>query len=292
MSQSDTSEAEKILDLNRRFHDEVECHGYDRRMGVRHGRASVAAVIGELERVLGAALPGGGVAVDVGAGTGNIAVKLALDGRFERVVAVDISEGMLGQARAAAEARGVTVETRVSDMRPLPLDDSSVDLVVGCAVLHHLPEVAPFLDEVARVLKPGAPCIFIGEPSTLGARLTEVVKAPAVLASRALRTIRPRLEEPWNHDHIDVHTFTPDDLRRLAAERFADVRLLPEGFAAPILDQGFLVVVQHVFGRVPGVARACEASRGGLRWLDQRWLERVVPERALVSMKFSARRPR
>lgn len=52
-----------------------------------------------VEVVLSLALPAGGVAIDVGTGSGAIALALATEGRFERIVATDISLDALAVAR-------------------------------------------------------------------------------------------------------------------------------------------------------------------------------------------------
>ncbi len=53
----------------------------------------------------------GGIAVDIGTGSGAIALSLATEGRFDRVIATDVSLDALGVARANAEA--VSPETPV-----------------------------------------------------------------------------------------------------------------------------------------------------------------------------------
>lgn len=62
------------------------------------------AIYGELERAF--PVDGTGTLLDLGTGTGLIALRLA--GRFERVVALDVSAEMLAQARYLATERGVT----------------------------------------------------------------------------------------------------------------------------------------------------------------------------------------
>jgi SAM-dependent methyltransferase len=274
--------------MNRQFHDQVEAHSYDQRMGVCHDQTDVQRTLDELERVLGQPLPAGGTVLDLGAGTGNLAIKLALDGRFQRVIAVDISAGMLREAAQAAAARGVRLETVVSDMRPLPFASGSVDLVVGCAVLHHVPEVDALMAEVRRVLKPGAPCVFVGEPSTWGARLTSLVKLPLVLGARLYGLVTKRERPRWDHDEIDVHTFSTADLRGLAKDRFAELRLCPEGFFEPIVDQALLAPLGLVLGEHQILASSSRALRRYLTRLDQRVVP-LLPEDLRVSMKFSCR---
>jgi SAM-dependent methyltransferase len=75
------------------------------------------------------ALASGGPVVELGVGTGRIAVPVAQAGI--RVIGVDSSPGMLAVARAAAEAAGVTalVDLRVGDLRDPPVPER-VPLVV------------------------------------------------------------------------------------------------------------------------------------------------------------------
>jgi ubiquinone/menaquinone biosynthesis C-methylase UbiE len=280
----------RVHEENRRFHDEVEAEVYDQRMGIRYDAESTARITAELEEVLGSPLPGGTV-VDVGSGTGHVAVKLAKTGRFSRVVATDISPKMLACARGNAAAAGVSIETVETDMVRLPLDDASVDLVVGCAILHHLPDPRAFLPEVRRVLKPGAPCIFIGDPSTWGSRLSNVLKLPLLLVYRAYRLLTGRTPKTsWEHDHIDVHTFSKRDIGPLTAG-FERVRILPQGFLEPLLDIAFLTTARERLGGWPGVAPLVDGVRRASRWLDDAILNHVVPGDLRVAMKFSAFRP-
>src|SRR4029077_17906297 len=57
---------------------------------------------------------------------------------------------------------------RVADAEGIPYEDNTFDLVVGHAVLHHIPDVELSLREVVRVLKPGGRFVFAGEPTTVG----------------------------------------------------------------------------------------------------------------------------
>ncbi|HEV8111404.1 MAG TPA: class I SAM-dependent methyltransferase [Planctomycetota bacterium] len=281
----------RVHEQNRRFHDEVEAEVYDQRMGIRYDAESTARMIAELEEVLGDRLPGGTV-LDVGSGTGHVAVKLAKTGRFERVLATDISSKMLACARRNAALAGCSIETVETDMVRLPFEDASVDLVVGCAILHHLPDPVAFLPEVRRVLKPGAPCVFIGDPSTWGSRISNLMKLPLLVVYRTYKVFTGRAPKTsWEHDHIDVHTFSRRDVGPLT-RGFERVRILPQGFLEPLLDIAFLTTVRERFGSWPGVSPLVS----GIRWvaakLDVLVLNHVVPGDLRVSMKFAAFRPR
>lgn len=92
--------------------------------------------------------------LDVGTGTAFVASGLA--GRAGTVTGTDSSPGMLAQARTNLDALGVeNVELVEAPADRLPLDDDTVDAAVANMVLHHAPEPASMLAEMARVVRSG-----------------------------------------------------------------------------------------------------------------------------------------
>ncbi len=67
------------------------------------------------------------------------------------MVGVDVSPGMLEQARA----RGGSARFVEGDAERLPFEDASFDLVTVRHAPHHFRDVARFLSEARRVLRPG-----------------------------------------------------------------------------------------------------------------------------------------
>ncbi len=98
-----------------------------------------------------------GNALDLGCGPGHISAYLARFAPKSKVWAMDISPEMLLHVRENANKAGVSdrVFTTEGDMRWLPFEDNSFDLVVSQYVFHHLPDLDVALSEVDRVLKPG-----------------------------------------------------------------------------------------------------------------------------------------
>ena len=95
---------------------------------------------------------GGRDVLELGCGTGKNTGWLAE--RARRVIAMDFSPGMLDVARTRLPRHGVTFVQH--DVRERwPVDDASVDLVIGNLILEHLSNVAPIFTEAARVLRPG-----------------------------------------------------------------------------------------------------------------------------------------
>jgi ubiquinone/menaquinone biosynthesis C-methylase UbiE len=94
------------------------------------------------------------VALDVATGAGHTA--LAFAPHVARVVASDLTAEMLVEAAKLAAAAGLAnVTTAVADAEQLPFDDDAFDLVTCRIAPHHFPDIAAFLGEVHRVLKPG-----------------------------------------------------------------------------------------------------------------------------------------
>jgi ubiquinone/menaquinone biosynthesis C-methylase UbiE len=109
----------------------------------------------ELARALVAAAPvplAGRVVLDLGAGDG-VAGRAALAAGARRVVAVDLSEGMLRRAAWGYGARGNGGRGYpvAADAVALPFRDGGFDLVLAAFCLNHLGSLAAGLAEARRV---------------------------------------------------------------------------------------------------------------------------------------------
>ena len=94
------------------------------------------------------------IVLDIATGAGHTAAAFAP--HVARVVASDLTPEMLTEARKLAEAKGLAnMETATADAERLPFGDKSFDLVTCRIAPHHFPDVAAFVAESWRVLKPG-----------------------------------------------------------------------------------------------------------------------------------------
>lgn len=92
--------------------------------------------------------------LDVATGAGHTAVAFAP--HVASVLAGDLTEEMLAEARKLAAARGVAnLATARIQAAALPFADASFDLVTCRIAAHHFVEPARFVAEAARVLAPG-----------------------------------------------------------------------------------------------------------------------------------------
>lgn len=111
--------------------------------------------------------------LDVGAGTGRIAVQLSKLGAA--VTALDISEEML-KVLAKKDTHILTV---LHDAEDLPFDKDTFDSVVANFLVVHLKNPERFLDEVYRVLKPGGLLVVTNinqkDPPVVKTRAGEII---------------------------------------------------------------------------------------------------------------------
>src|SRR5579872_3773216 len=236
---------EHIRDVNTRYHD-VAAARYDEKWGIDFGATGQGQVLGKLAKLLG---PGSAQrfesALEVGAGTGYFSLNMMRAGLIEELTCTDISSGMLDVLHSNAERLGLDGVSGVqADAESLPFADDSFDLVLGHAVLHHLPDLDRAFSEFHRVLRPGGRIAFAGEPSRTGDRLAAIPKRGAHALAPVWRTLLgaspapPVVESGGDseeaHDHglerlVDIHAFAPADLSRLARRAgFVDVQVRGE----------------------------------------------------------------
>jgi len=95
--------------------------------------------------------------LDYGCGAAEGGIYLAKQGA--KVVAIDVSPGMLELAQRLAKKHGVEIETRVVSGDAIPAGDGEFDRIYGNGVLHHVP-LSTAIPELARIMKPGG-CAFL-----------------------------------------------------------------------------------------------------------------------------------
>ena len=161
------------------------------------------------EEVLGPHLGSGATALDVGCAMGFFSLPMAeLVGPGGRVICVDLQERMIRSLRKRAARAGLSdrIETRVCSAASLGLRDleDGVDFALAYAVVHEVPDAAPFLAEIGDALAPGGR-FLIAEPrghvseTALEATMEaarkaglSVVDRPEIKRSRAVLLEKPR----------------------------------------------------------------------------------------------------
>jgi ubiquinone/menaquinone biosynthesis C-methylase UbiE len=244
--------------------------------------------------------------LELGCGTGFFTLNLKLAGVLEEGHVTDLSPGMVEVAQRNARSLGFEVEGRVADAETLPYDDDSFDLVIGHAVLHHIPDVELSLREVLRVLKPGGRFVFAGEPTRHGDVIARRLSRVTWWATTRATRLKPlsgwrRPQEELDESSraaaleavVDLHTFPPAELEAMARRAGAsDVRVTTNELTAAW------------FGW-PVRTFECAVPKGklGFRWANfaltgwqrlsavDRVLERVVPKGLFYNAEITGLKP-
>jgi SAM-dependent methyltransferase len=313
------SSAAAIRDVNTRYHDAAAVE-YDAKWGIDFGEIGGRQVLTKVRKALGREPPRFKRALEIGSGTGYFSLNLMLAGVIESLVASDISPGMLATLDANADRLGLEVETIAGDAETLDLRDGSFDLILGHAVLHHLPDLAASFRHFHDLLEPGGHVLFAGEPSRYGDRLAGVPKRAAgavaplwrraigarpapghAVAADAPSVATTNGSEPHLHAHghdlesfVDVHAFAPGELNAFAAGAgFDDVKVIGEELLASWFGWAnrTLEATAHPDDVPMGWKRYAYHGYIALQRVDRELLEGRLPAGAFYNLLLSARKP-
>ncbi len=246
-------------------------------------------------------------ALELGCGSGFFLLNLIQAGVARRGSVTDLSPGMVKVATRNGENLGLEIDGRVADAEGIPYEDDTFDLVVGHAVLHHIPDVEQSLREVVRVLKPGGRFVFAGEPTNAGENYARplstltwrvVTNATRLPGLGGWRRPQAELDESSRaaalEAIVDLHTFAPDDLERMARSAGAvDVSTATTEFTAAMLGWPLRTLEAAVPpGRLGwGYAKFAFNSWITLSWADANLWSRVVPKGWFYNVMITGVKP-
>jgi len=121
-----------------------------------YGGIRIPSVKKTIEKITEMTDAGGGVVLDVACGTGLYTRPIAK--KADKVYGIDISQGMLEQARKLAEKAGLNnIILARADVEKLPFPDQFFDAACCSGALHLFPNTVKAFKEISRVLKPESP---------------------------------------------------------------------------------------------------------------------------------------
>jgi len=164
------------------------------------------------QRIAAMGIPNGGKVLDVGTGTGFVAIAVAraLRGRGVQVGGLDLSPAMLSLAAENAQRAGLSdaITWREGNAYTMPFADGEFDGVISNDSLHHWENPVQIFNEIARVVKPEG-AYFIHDSRRLETWW------PRLFAWGIGLTIPPDFRvHYWGSIHS---SYTPKELETLAA---------------------------------------------------------------------------
>jgi SAM-dependent methyltransferase len=288
------------------YHD-WEAGTYDEKWSISYDERCISYATDVFNAVAGEDGQPYPTAMELGSGTGFFLLNLMQGGVIKKGSVTDLSPGMVQVARRNAATLGLDVDGRVADAERIPYPDNTFDLVVGHAVLHHIPDVPAAFGEVLRVLKPGGRFVFAGEPTRIGdfyARklgqftwwlTTNVTKLGPL---NSWRRPQEELDESSRaaalEAVVDIHTFDPSDLERMALGAGAvEVKAVTDEFAAALAGWPIRTFEAAVPAEKLTVAWRMFAYRLWLRLsaLDKKLLSKVLPRELFYNVMITGTKP-
>ncbi len=135
-------------------------------------------------------------ALDMGAGTGNITLKLLENKKVESIVAVDLSKEMLDELdKKAGTNPKLKIANKPADIFLMD-DEAKYDLITISSVLHHLPDYFQTIAALLEKLNEGGIFIIFHEPTGEKSKVLELLE--------------------WLDIRIFVNLFLPAEIKKVA----------------------------------------------------------------------------
>src|ERR1051325_6236704 len=204
----DAAKADLRTEAVRRFYERAPFPGYAARDSLHALRLRAERNL--FVRLLDRAIPGDARIVEIGCGTGQMALYLARADRL--VVAVDFARSSLQLGAEAARRFGVhTVRFVQNDLRQPGLRGASFDVVYSSGVLHHTPRPRESFARIAALARPGG-VILVGVYNRIARLPTRLRRAVARLTRFRVVPFDPVLRDR-RHDAARRDAWLRDQYR-------------------------------------------------------------------------------
>ncbi|HEV8268145.1 MAG TPA: ubiquinone/menaquinone biosynthesis methyltransferase [Thermoanaerobaculia bacterium] len=177
--------------------------------------------------------------LDLGSGTGDLAVALSRRGRGARITAADFTFEMLAIGKGKVGAAPSPIVQAQADAMKLPFSPASFDAAAAAFSVRNFEGLEAGLREVWRILKPGGRFLILEfAPEPVG------IMKPFILAY--CRLVLPVVGRLVSGEQ-GAYTYLPDSVRRWPAPKALAETLQRSGFAkVDVVPLSFGVAVMHL----------------------------------------------
>lgn len=102
------------------------------------------------------------VGLSLGCGTGYLERRFQSKKIFKRLEAVDLSEGVIEQAKESAKKEKVDIRYQVADLNKIKLSENKYDVIIANSSLHHIKNLEYIAKEINKGLKKDG-VLFVSE---------------------------------------------------------------------------------------------------------------------------------
>ncbi len=179
--------------------------------------------------------------LDVATGTGDFALE-ALALNPEKIVGMDISEGMLTVGRAKMQQRGLSdkIDMRSGDSTGLPLPDNDFDAVIVAFGVRNFENLLAGLTDMHRVLRPGGACLVLefSKPRTTPFKQLYGFYSSTILPAIGRLISKDASAYSYLPESVQAFPDGPDFLRVFEAAGFTQTKCLPLTFGVASIYLG------------------------------------------------------
>ena len=179
--------------------------------------------------------------LDVGTGTGALALAVLERWPGARVTGIDPSSRMLDVAAERARVRSADLLERlrlvIASADRMPLPDQSMDLVLSSFVIQLVPKRATVLREIRRVLRPA------GRVAMVTWQEDDLAFEPDELFGDVVEELR--IERPEEHRDVHPYTSARAAAREFQRAGFREVDARADWLEHRFTPEGYLDLLEH-----------------------------------------------
>ena len=254
------------------FSDPSRAHGLQAKGLLTYSPNEGRWLARKIVRLTGLEVPRDARVLELGAGSGYVSINLAQRSRDDatQVAFLDISSAAVRLSLQVSRHHGLDGAGVQGNAMALPFVDQSFDVVIGRALMHHIPDLSNLLREAWRVTKPGGWALLFADPAPGADRYRRFKRAYARMIHRGRPSVDP--EAPGETER---YVRSSSEVSALMCRLGLEGEVIETGIVRPYL--GFLWYPFLLKLKSARLSSVVNRSLRPLAWLDDRLLRHRFP---------------